>query len=68
MDRRDRTEFSSRTRKLIDQYGEFTPTGLDPEHKVNGDFTIGENIGDLGGLSIALVAYEIATEGTEPPR
>ena len=75
----DRTEFSSRTRKLIDQYGEFTPTGLDPEHKVNGDFTIGENIGDLGGLSIGLVAYQIATEGagsevsgpndsgTEPP-
>ncbi len=59
----DRTEFSKRTRKLIEQYNEFTPTGLDPEHKVNGEFTIGENIGDLGGLSIALKAYQIATEG-----
>lgn len=63
----DKSEFSTRTRKLIDQYSEFTPEGLDPEYKVNGDFTIGENIGDLGGLSIALVAYRIATEGTEPP-
>ncbi|MFT4128398.1 MAG: M13-type metalloendopeptidase, partial [Gordonia sp. (in: high G+C Gram-positive bacteria)] len=63
----DRTEFGKRTAKLIAQYGEFTPVGLDPEHKVNGEFTIGENIGDLGGLSIALVAYELATAGTEPP-
>ncbi|WP_238423228.1 M13 family metallopeptidase [Gordonia sp. 'Campus'] len=58
----DRSEFSSRTRKLIDQYGEFTPVGLDSEYKVNGEFTIGENIGDLGGLSIGLVAYQIANE------
>ncbi|MEE3850007.1 M13 family metallopeptidase [Gordonia sp. LSe1-13] len=63
----DRTEFSTRTRKLIDQYGDFTPMGLDEEYKVNGDFTIGENIGDLGGLSIALVAYRLATEGETVP-
>ncbi|WP_267616575.1 M13 family metallopeptidase [Gordonia bronchialis] len=63
----DREEFSSRTAKLIEQYGEFTPEGLDPKYKVNGGFTIGENIGDLGGLSIALVAYQLATEGTTPP-
>jgi predicted metalloendopeptidase len=63
----DRTEFGKRTKKLIDQYSEFTPTGLDPEHTVNGEFTIGENIGDLGGLSIALVAYDVATEGNTPP-
>ena len=63
----DRTEFAKRTGKLIDQYGEFTPAGLDPEYKVNGEFTIGENIGDLGGLSIALVAYELATAGTDVP-
>ncbi len=63
----DRTEFAERTGKLIDQYGEFTPAGLDPEYKVNGEFTIGENIGDLGGLSIALVAYELATAGTDVP-
>lgn len=63
----DRTEFSARTGKLIDQYGAFTPVGLDEQYKVNGEFTIGENIGDLGGLSIALVAYRLATEGTTPP-
>jgi neprilysin/putative endopeptidase len=63
----DRTEFGKRTRSLIDQYDTFTPTGLDPSHTVNGEFTIGENIGDLGGLSISLAAYRIATEGTEPP-
>lgn len=63
----DRTEFAKRTRALIEQYSEFTPEGLDEKYKVNGEFTIGENIGDLGGLSIALVAYRIATEGVEPP-
>ncbi|MGC5256090.1 M13 family metallopeptidase [Gordonia sp. DT218] len=63
----DRSEFSARTRKLIEQYSEFTPEGLDEEYKVNGEFTIGENIGDLGGLSIALVAYRLAMQGTTPP-
>ena len=63
----DRTEFGKRTGKLIEQYGAFTPNGLDPEYKVNGEFTIGENIGDLGGLSIALVAYELATAGADVP-
>ncbi len=63
----DRAEFSTRTRTLIDQYNEFTPEGLDEKYKVNGEFTIGENIGDLGGLSIALVAYDLATSGTDVP-
>ncbi|SIR61182.1 putative endopeptidase [Williamsia sterculiae] len=63
----DRTEFATRTRALIDQYSQFTPEGLDPQYKVNGEFTIGENIGDLGGLSISLAAYRIATEGTDVP-
>ncbi len=58
----DRAEFGKRTAALASQYSEFTPDGLDPKYKVNGEFTLGENIGDLGGLSIALVAYDIATE------
>jgi putative endopeptidase len=62
----DRTEFGKRTTALIEQYGEFEPKAL-PGHKVNGEFTIGENIGDLGGLSIALVAYEIARNGEPAP-
>ncbi len=61
----DRVEFGKRTKALIEQYGEFEPKAL-PGHKVNGEFTIGENIGDLGGLSIALEAYKIALNGAEP--
>ncbi|WP_026918212.1 M13 family metallopeptidase [Gordonia shandongensis] len=65
----DRTEFGTRTAALAAQYAEFTPHGLDEKYKVNGEFTLGENIGDLGGLSIALVAYEIAVaaSGQTPP-
>ncbi|WP_282782304.1 MULTISPECIES: M13 family metallopeptidase [unclassified Nocardia] len=63
----DRTEFGKRTKALIDQYNALSPKDLSDEHKVNGEFTIGENIGDLGGLSIALEAYKISLEGTEPP-
>lgn len=62
----DRAEFSKRTAKLIAQYNEFEPKAL-PGKKVNGDFTIGENIGDLGGLAIALKAYKLANDGSEPP-
>ncbi|MFD6398655.1 M13 family metallopeptidase [Nocardia sp. NPDC060249] len=63
----DRAEFGKRTKALIDQYNVLSPAGLDDEHTVNGEFTIGENIGDLGGLSIALAAYKISLEGEEPP-
>lgn len=62
----DRTEFGKRTKALIEQYNDFEPKDL-PGHNVNGEFTIGENIGDLGGLSIALEAYRIATAGTDAP-
>lgn len=62
----DRAEFDRRSKALIDQYDGLSPAGL-PEHKVNGALTVGENIGDLGGLTIAIKAYRIATEGTEPP-
>ncbi|MEN0134154.1 MAG: M13 family metallopeptidase [Rhodococcus sp. (in: high G+C Gram-positive bacteria)] len=61
----DRTEFGKRTKALIEQYNAFEPKAL-PGHTVNGEFTIGENIGDLGGLSIAIAAYRIATDGSEP--
>ncbi|MFD4265257.1 M13 family metallopeptidase [Rhodococcus sp. NPDC058481] len=62
----DRTEFGKRTTALIEQYNEFEPKAL-PGHTVNGEFTIGENIGDLGGLSIALEAYKIALDGQTAP-
>jgi putative endopeptidase len=62
----DRAEFERRAKALIAQYDALTPAGL-PGHHVNGALTVGENIGDLGGLTIALKAYRIATAGQEPP-
>ncbi|WP_163276155.1 M13 family metallopeptidase [Cellulomonas iranensis] len=56
----DRAEFERRTRSLVDQYAQYSPRQLDGSHRVNGELTIGENIGDLGGLAIAVRAYEIA--------
>jgi putative endopeptidase len=61
----DRTEFEKRTRMLIEQYDVLEPRQT-PGHHVNGALTVGENIGDLGGLSIAYAAYRIALNGTEP--
>ncbi|MFD4352846.1 M13 family metallopeptidase [Nocardia sp. NPDC058518] len=63
----DRAEFGKRTKALIDQYNVLSPADLDDEHTVNGEFTIGENIGDLGGLSIALAAYRISLDGGQAP-
>ena len=63
----DRAEFGTRTKQLIEQYEEFVPRGLEPSHHVNGAFTVGENIGDLGGLSIALLAYELSLGGKPAP-
>ncbi len=62
----DRAEFERRAQALIDQYSALSPAGL-PDHKVNGALTVGENIGDLGGLTIAIKAYRIALGGAEPP-
>src|SRR5262249_50731223 len=49
------------------QYAAYTPRILDDSHRVNGAFTVGENIGDLGGLSIALLAYQLALNGQPAP-
>ena len=67
----DRTEFAARTKALIEQYEQYVPRQLGDEHHgsphVNGAFTVGENIGDLGGLSIALLAYRLSLKGREAP-
>jgi putative endopeptidase len=63
----DRAEFGARTKALIEQYEEYTPRALGVGHHVNGAFTVGENIGDLGGLSIALLAYRLSLKGKEAP-
>jgi putative endopeptidase len=62
----DRKEFEKRTKKLIDQYDQLSPAAA-PDVKVNGALTVGENIGDLGGLTIAYKAYEISLNGKQPP-
>lgn len=59
----DLEEFEKRTSSLVSQYSAYTPEGLDPaEDSVNGELTLGENIGDLGGLAIAVKAYRKALE------
>lgn len=62
----DRTEFEKRADQLIKQYDQLSPAAA-PDVKVNGALTIGENIGDLGGLTIAYKAYEISLNGKEAP-
>ena len=62
----DRAQFKLRADKLIAQYSGFEPRTM-PGHRVNGALTVGENIGDLGGLTIALLAYEISLRSHEPP-
>jgi len=60
----DREEFKNRTGKLVEQYNAFEPLeGI----FVNGEFTLGENIGDLGGISIALRAYQMSLNGEASP-
>ena len=65
---KDREAFEGRTAALVEQYDKLEPAQT-PGHHVNGKLTIGENIGDLGGLSIACKAYRIArADGDEPDR
>src|SRR5207342_2762994 len=49
-----------------EQYNGFSPRNL-PDEKINGALTVGENIGDLGGLTIGHKAYLIAQDGTSNP-
>ena len=55
----DRAAFEELTSVLIAQYDALSPEGADGK-KVNGSLTIGENIGDLGGLGIAYKAFKLA--------
>ena len=60
----DRTEFDRRTAALVEQYNSYAPF---EDLSVNGEFTLGENIGDLGGIGIGLLAYKMSLDDGEPP-
>ena len=61
---RDRERFEQRTRALIAQYDQYEVL---PGRKVNGALSLGENIGDLGGLGIAFNAYRMSLAGSADP-
>ena len=63
----DKAAFEVKSKTLIEQYDGFSPRNL-PGETVNGALTVGENIGDLGGLTIGHSAYVIARAATPPSR
>ncbi|WP_307587289.1 M13 family metallopeptidase [Nocardia arizonensis] len=65
----DLSAFQAMTARVVAQYDDLTPEGLDPAvYHVDGALTVGENLADLRGLQIALAAYRIAArrDGVEP--
>ncbi|WP_330445812.1 peptidase M13 [Kocuria rhizophila] len=66
----DRAAFEERTSRLVGQYAALVPAQFgddDAAPHVNGELTLGENIGDLGGLSIAYKAWKRAQEKMPTP-
>ena len=60
----DRANFEVQTTALAAQYDQFEPV---PGFFIDGNFTLGENIGDVGGLSLAFRAYKMSLNGEEAP-
>jgi predicted metalloendopeptidase len=60
----DRKRFEERTGVLVQQYGAYEAL---PGLNLNGELTLGENIGDLSGVAIAYQAYRISLGGKEAP-
>ena len=59
----DEDRFGEKVKALSAQYSMFEPL---PGLKVKGDLTSGENIGDLGGLTVGLHAYKLSMKGKKP--
>jgi predicted metalloendopeptidase len=60
----DRAKFKAKTDMLVAQYNSYSPV---PGYNVNGELTLGENIGDNSGLAIAYKAYKISLHGKPAP-
>ena len=60
----DNDRFQARAGRLVEQYSAYSPL---PEMNVNGELTLGENIGDLSGLAVAYKAWRIALDGQPSP-
>jgi len=60
----DGKRFGEKTKALIAQYAAFSPL---PGYHVNGELTLGENIGDNAGLSIGYKAYKLSLNGKPAP-
>ena len=60
----DREQFEARTKGLVEQFSKFEAL---PGLFVNGELTLGENIGDLGGTAIALQAYRMSLNDVPSP-
>ncbi len=60
----DRAAFKKLTSQLVTQFEGYSPL---KGKRVNGELTLGENIADLSGMSIAYKAYLLALDGREPP-
>lgn len=60
----DEKKFQERAQMLVEQFNKYTPIDT---FRVNGELTLGENIADLGGLTIAYHAYKLSLQGREAP-
>jgi putative endopeptidase len=63
---KDKANFEALQEKLVAQFNAFCPFDAG-KTCINGQLTLGENIGDLGGLSLAYRAYRLSLDGKQPP-
>lgn len=59
----DYSKFTEKTKSLVSQYNTYMPIAGDTTTRVNGELTLGENIADFGGLTVAYYAYQKSLEG-----
>jgi predicted metalloendopeptidase len=60
----DHARFATKTKALVAQYSAYEPV---PGYHVNGELTLGENIGDNSGLAVAYKAYQLSLGGKPAP-